>query len=198
MIGRSYLIRLQHAVLLFMWLPTLGFAAVALERGGEVASISWALAGVAMLLSTLSGITALLWRVERELREAPDKPLLRPWLFASSHMACSWLAGSLAFSLSEAQNLNEWWELAAVIAASFAGATFVQAAAERILSKLLPGTMDKSMGYRSPNDYQYPPMRPRVERPMPQRQQVERMAPPGEVVDTQPSPLLPNPDDMEP
>lgn len=197
MIGRSYLIRLQHAVLLFMWAPTLGFAAVALERGGEVASISWALAGVAMLLSTLSGITALLWRVERELREAPDKPLLRPWLFASSHMACSWLAGSLAFALSEAQNLNEWWELAAVIAASFAGATFVQAAAERILSKLLPGSVDRGTAFRAPADYPYPPPRPRS-RPQVVHTQPVRIDPPGEVVDTQPSPLLPNPDDMEP
>ena len=160
MIGKSYLIRIINAALTSLWMPSLAIAAVAVATEDDgVAAISLALAGVALLLSTLSGVTALLWRVERELRDQPDKPLLRPWLFAASHMACSWLAGALAFTLSEAQNLNEWWEVSAVIAASFAGATFVQAAAERILSKLLPGAMEQR-SYRPQADYQYPSSRP--------------------------------------
>ena len=205
MIGRSYLIRTINAVLLFLWVPTLAFAAVALERGEGVEAISWALAGVALLLSTLSGVTALLWRVERELRSQPDKPLLRPWLFAASHMTCSWLAGALAFSLSEAQNLNEWWEVSAVIAASFAGATFVQAAAERLLSKLLPGAMERPLyrpppDYRSPVDRGYPAPHPPRSADLVTRPDIDRHEPRQrltEVVDTQPSPLT-NPDDMEP
>lgn len=136
MMRRNYLISALHALVLFIWPPGVVMAASVMREG--VADVSLALAGVALMLSTLSGITALLWRLERELRAQPSHSLPRPWLLVGSHMACSWLAGALAFALCEAQSLNEWLEVAAVIAASFSGATFVQSAAERLLGKLLP------------------------------------------------------------
>lgn len=184
MMRQGYWIRVLHAAVIYLWAPApvLAAAAVAMARGDSVESVSVALAGVALLLSTLSGVTALLWRVERELRAEPDKPLPRPWLFASSHMACSWLAGALAFALSEAQSLNEWWEVSAVIAASFAGATFVQAAAERMLGKLMPSSMEGG-SYKTSDPFQSRYRYPR------DRSGDTMNEPRGEVVDTKPGAL---------
>ena len=167
MLRTPYLTSMLHAVLFFMWTPGLAMAAAVASSQSDIGSVSWVLACVAILLSTLSGITALLYRVERELRAAPDQPLMRPWLLAISHMACSWSAGALAFLIGEAQDMSDWYELAGVIAASFMGATFIQAAAEKWIGSRMPVAFD-----RPPHRHYPPPGNGR-----------------DEVIDTSPAPL---------
>lgn len=173
MLRTPYLTSMLHAVLFFMWTPGLAMAAAVASAQSDIGSVSWVLACVAILLSTLSGITALLYRVERELRAAPDRPLMRPWLLAISHMACSWSAGALAFLIGEAQDMSDWYELAGVIAASFMGATFIQAAAE------------KWIGSRMPVAFDQPPYRP----PHGHHDRYDSRSERDEVIDTSPAPL---------
>lgn len=125
---------------LLLWLPVaailvsvpLSARAAALAEGFQVPGL---LLAVSMFLSTLAGVTALLIRVERELSAAPNQPLPRPLLFCAAHMTGSWLAGMLAFIVNQAQELNAWWGLGAVIVMSFLGAKAVEWWAE----KMLPG-----------------------------------------------------------
>ena len=173
MMRANYLTGVLHATMAFLWTPSLAMAAAVASNTNDFSSISWVLASVAMLLSTLSGITALLHRVERELRAQPDHPLMRPWLLSITHMTGSWTAGALAFIIGEAQDMNDWWELAGVIAASFMGATFIQAAAEKWLGARMPAAFDQPP-YRPPHG-RHDRYDPRSER--------------DEVIDTSPAPL---------
>jgi hypothetical protein len=109
--------------------------AAALAEGFQVPGL---LLTVSLFLSTLAGITALLIRVERELSAAPDQPLPRPMLFCFAHMSGSWLAGTLAFIINQAQELNVWYGLGLVIGASFIGAKFVELWAEKVVLSRAP------------------------------------------------------------
>ena len=93
---------------------------------------------VVIALSTLAGATALVIRIDRELRDKPGVVFERPTLFAVAHMLGSWLAGTLAFILAESQNMNDWGELGFIITASFMGAKFIELVAEKYLIKTLP------------------------------------------------------------
>lgn len=126
--------------ILLLWGPLILLLAVipvavraqSVEAGFQVPVL---LFGVSMFLSTLSGLTALLVRVERELSAAPDRPLLRPVLLVSVHMSGSWLAGILAFILNQANSWPAWPGLAFVVALSFVGAKGV----EWYVEKVMPG-----------------------------------------------------------
>ena len=87
-------------------------------------------------ISTLSGVTALTLRVDAELRRVRSKKLPRPILFVSSHMLGSWLAGVLAFAISEHSVFDPWAQISAVIIASFTGAKFVEKISETWLNKM--------------------------------------------------------------
>ncbi|WP_295850943.1 hypothetical protein, partial [uncultured Xylophilus sp.] len=63
-------------LLALLWLPVLAIAAPA-AAGGSLdlaVRVSPALIAVSVLLSSLSGATALVIRIDRELSAAPDKP----------------------------------------------------------------------------------------------------------------------------
>ena len=72
---------------------------------------------------TLAAATTLCKRVLDEYKAndaagQPDKPLVRPWLFAVSHMLGSWLAGAGFFLVGMSQGVNVWMLLAMVLVAS--------------------------------------------------------------------------------
>ncbi len=117
-----------RALLLLMWAPAaLATGVIVIDAGVQV---SLALVGVSMLLSTLSGATALVLRLDRELRQAPDAPLIKPWLFCTAHMLGSWLAGIVAFIGATSAGLDVWLKLSSVVLGSFLGAKFLEARAE--------------------------------------------------------------------
>lgn len=123
------------AFILCMWPATL-FAAPALQQSFEsIPGIAWL---VASALSTLGGVTALMYRLQMQL-EQPDPPRpVRLWVLVSSQMLCSWLAGSIFFLLG----LHWEWPLfllgASVAVASFGGAKSIESVANWLISSKLP------------------------------------------------------------
>lgn len=134
-----------------LWSGTLVAAyAAARHAGAPELVVDPILVGLAGLVSTLSGATALAWRIndlllKEDARLAAEggerRPFVRPLLFAFAHMGGSWMAGLLAFAMGRANDWDVWTLLAAVLLASFIGAKFVEAAAERWMAVVrLPGT----------------------------------------------------------
>lgn len=122
-----------HALLLAMWTPALAMAATMVTMEQTLQGVTLPVVMVVVMLSTLSGATALVLRIDRELRYSPENKLPRPYLFVSAHMLGSWVAGVLAFILGEGQNYNDWLEMALIIVASFLGATFIERVAEKYI-----------------------------------------------------------------
>lgn len=91
---------------------------------------------VMIVISTLSGLTALTIRMDSELKKYKNKDLPRPKLFVSSHMLGSWLAGVLAVSIAQQNNFSIWSQISIVIAASFTGAKFVEKVSEIYVGKV--------------------------------------------------------------
>lgn len=134
-----YLLVVLRCLVVALWLPTLAFAGqVTLDKTLE--GLTLASFAIVFVLSSLSGATALIHRIDRELRNFEGKPLPRPTLFAAAHMSGSWTAGTLAFLLSEAADIPDWHELGVIIVASFAGAKFIEAVGEKYLSRWTPET----------------------------------------------------------
>ena len=132
-----YLLVVLRCLLVALWLPTIAFAStVTLDKTLE--GITFPTMVIVFVLSSLSGATALLQRIDRELRESATKTLPRPTLFAAAHMLGSWLAGCLAFILAENQDTNDWLELGIIVVASFAGAKFIESISEKYLAHWSP------------------------------------------------------------
>jgi len=94
--------------------------------------LSLSLLTVSAGLSTASAAVALLVRIERCLLvDGADLPkgFMRRLLLCVAHMGCGWLAGALAFPMSESGAFDVWAGLALVVVASFSGARFVEAVA---------------------------------------------------------------------
>lgn len=127
-----------RAMLICLWAPTLSTAAALLVVVDGTVAVPVSLLIVTAMLSSLSGATALVIRIDRELRSTPGQPLPRPWLFAASHMLGSWLAGTLAFMVGQQQKVDVWFALGFVIVASFLGAKFIELMAEKYLSRVMP------------------------------------------------------------
>lgn len=130
-----YALSMLKITIILLW-PIAVSAAVVTGSGNPFATLSGLHVLVMCALSTLSGVTALTLRVDAELRRARSKNLHRPVLFVSSHMLGSWLAGVLAFALSEHSTLGPWAQIISVIIASFMGAKFVEKISETWLNKL--------------------------------------------------------------
>lgn len=130
-----YALSILKITIILLW-PIAVSAAVVTGSGNPFATLSGLHVLVMCALSTLSGVTALTLRVDAELRRARSKNLPRPVLFVSSHMLGSWLAGVLAFALSEHSTLGPWAQIISVIIASFMGAKFVEKISETWLNKL--------------------------------------------------------------
>lgn len=144
----SYLASILKAVAFFMWTPAAVFAAALYTTGGTQSELNVppVLLIASAFLATLAAATTLCKRVLDEYKAndaagQPDKPLVRPWLFAVSHMLGSWLAGAGFFLVGMSQGVNVWMLLAMVLVASFGGAVVVERMAENWLPKILPGRM---------------------------------------------------------
>ena len=119
-----------------MWAPTSAYAATLVGAGGVMdIDFNWFTLALMFGLSTLSGGTALVWRIDLELRKAPDGKLPNPRLFAASNMMGSWTAGALAWVTSQGQELGVFPTLGAVILMSFGGARALELAAEKYLAR---------------------------------------------------------------
>ncbi len=86
--------------------------------------IGWA------LLSTLSGVTALFYRIDRELKRT-GRPLPNPGVFIVAHLGGSWAAGALAFFAGEGFGAPGLATAASIILMSFGGAALLERLAER-------------------------------------------------------------------
>lgn len=135
--------------IVLVWAPFAALPALAAVSGPLAAAVIEeplnlppVLMGLAMVISSLAGATALLMRIDRELSAAPDKPLPRPWIMSSSHMAGAWLAGIAAFILSRQYDFQAWPTLGVVLSASFANAKFL----ELMLERFLPWRMTTAPG----------------------------------------------------
>ena len=133
------IILIMRAMLVLLWVPTSAWAAqITLHQ--TLDGLTAASLAIVFALSSLSGATALVLRIEKELRASTDGKLPRPWLFASAHMLGSWLASVLALFVGEAQDMNDWLVLGMIVCAGFGGAKFIEMVAEKYLSKILPPT----------------------------------------------------------
>lgn len=138
MISAAYLSRALRILVLMMWLPMPVWAASVVAIGHPFDSIDFPVLALAFGLSTLSGATALVWRIDQELRKSPEGVLPRPWLFASSNILGSWTAGTLAWIAAQGQEIGVWPTLAMVIAISFGGARAIEILAEKYINKVVP------------------------------------------------------------
>ena len=135
MISVTYISLALRTLTIIMWLPMPVWAAtVATEHPFE--RVDLGVLALAFGLSTLSGATALVWRLDAALRAAPDGKLPRPLLFASANLLGSWTAGSLAWIASQSQDSGVWLTLAAVILLSFGGARAIELLTEKYINKL--------------------------------------------------------------
>ena len=138
MLSVTYVRRALRALVLLMWAPMPVWAAtLAMQDGGlsEFQNVSWGVLALAFGLSTLSGATALVWRLDKELRAAPDGKLPRLWLFVASNIMGSWLAGAFAWIGAMAIDRDVWATLSVVILLSFGGARAIEALSEKYINK---------------------------------------------------------------
>lgn len=128
--------RLVWASLFLLWPPSLW--AAALTFGQSMRDISYASFIGWGLLSTLSGVTALFYRIDRELRRTGAR-LPHAGVFVTAHLTGSWTAGLVAMLGGEAAAVNGLLTAVSIILFAFVGA----AALERLAESRLGLTMDK-------------------------------------------------------
>ena len=122
-----------------IWAPVPAWAAsLAVSINDPLMNINFPVLALAFSLATLSGATALIWRLDKELRSSPDGKLPRPWLFAASNIMGSWTAGALAWITSQGQEFSVWQTLAMVILFSFGGARLIELLVEKYISNASP------------------------------------------------------------
>jgi hypothetical protein len=122
-------------ILIFLLWPLSLSAAVVTGNIDNQFGITGVQVLVMLIISTLSGLTALTIRIDSELRKFNNKQLSRPVLFVSSHMLGSWLAGVLSVAIAQQNSFGIWAQICIVIAASFSGAKFVEKISENYLGK---------------------------------------------------------------
>lgn len=127
------LLRVIRGFLILAW-PATVFAAQNL--GEAFGSIGWATGLILFLLSTMSGLTALFWRLA-DMFKSPDRPVPQYLhLVIVAQMLSSWLAGVLAFLLAMHFEVSPWWLGASIVAASFAGSRAIDMLSARIYPQL--------------------------------------------------------------
>lgn len=139
-----------------LWLSWCGTAAAAVTFAAkDTITLDPVLTALACLVSTLSGATALAYRInilliEDSLSENP-KGLVRPWLFVLANMGGSWLAGALGFIMGRMNTWDVWTTLFGILLLSFAGAKGIEMLAERWLGVVrLPGIEPHRQPFRRP------------------------------------------------
>lgn len=126
------------ATVQLLWCGAAMAAAVTLPGARELHALDAWLIVYSSIISTLSGGTALAWRINKLLLEYDEsgKKFVRPWLFAIAHMSGSWLAGTLAFLYGSGQTWDLQYMLFAVLIMSFGGAAGVEKAFEKVFANL--------------------------------------------------------------
>ena len=132
----KYIFVLLKLVLILLW-PLTVSAAVIAGAVDPFIGITAMHVMVMLIISTLSGLTALTIRIDSELKKFKSSTLPRPKLFVSSHMLGSWLAGIMSVSIAQQNNFGIWSQITIVIAASFSGAKFVEKVSEKLMGKAI-------------------------------------------------------------
>ena len=139
MVTKNYLRRVLLIAMWAMWLPGLAMAAV-LDYESALASIGWLAASVNAAIALLSGLTALLQTIRRELATREAGRLPNPWVFCAANLTGSLLAGLLGFGVSRwGGHASVWLELVTVAGFAFVGARAVEAVTERVIGTYFPG-----------------------------------------------------------
>lgn len=128
------LLRYLQAFLLLAWPPAL-FAAQTLEDAlGGITGWTWF---ILFMISTISGATALVWRLATMVAGV-EKPVdSHLHLVVVGQMLSSWLAGLLAFFLGSRFGFQPLEVCAAIVVASFLGSKFIDMVGERWLTRKL-------------------------------------------------------------
>jgi hypothetical protein len=119
-------------LILLLW-PTTLLAAPAFQQSFDsVPGIAWL---VASALSTLGGVTALMYRLQMQLENPEYKPVNRLWALVVSQMLCSWLAGAIFFLLGLHWEFPLFLLGASVAVASFGGAKSIESVASWLVTR---------------------------------------------------------------
>ncbi|MGV8823956.1 phage holin family protein [Methylibium petroleiphilum] len=141
---RDYFLMVR-AVILVLWPITTWAAGESLGTTlGAVTLADWL---SLVILSTVSGLVALLHRVRRSfeaeaLRQAgqpaaeADRQLIDWRIFATCHMSGAILVGFIVFALCEALDINNYLEAACIALASWGGAKFADRWADGLSDRI--------------------------------------------------------------
>lgn len=121
-------------VLLLALYPLTAWAAVTIMNTLE--GLTWGIVGILFFISSLAGLTALVVRLDREVRST-GKPIIAPVLFAAVNMLGAWTAATLAFFVAESWNFSDWSELGLILVASFGGARVLEKVTDKYLERYL-------------------------------------------------------------
>lgn len=120
--------------LLLLW-PVSAWAS-AIVFGEKMAQIPLLAVLMTVILSTLSGVTALLHAMKQEYEAHGEIPRL--WLFVASKMLGSNVAGMLMFFGAETWNFSDTMEAGAIILAGFGGTWTIERALQFFTNKYAP------------------------------------------------------------
>ncbi len=126
--------------LLLLWPPSI--LAATLSFGDSMRAISYGSIVGWALLSTLSGVTALFYRIDRELKVTGNK-LPNPAVFIVAHITGSWTMGLVAFLSGEGLGAPGLLTAVSIILFSFGGAAALEKLAERRLQITLNSTPER-------------------------------------------------------
>lgn len=105
-------------------------AATLAQVAADGLGLQWDVVLLSFVICTVSGVAALLQRINTELRTSPDHDLPHPILFCSAHMVGSWAAGIAAAIASQQFKFDIWASLSLMMGASYLGARWMEAWAE--------------------------------------------------------------------
>ena len=132
---QKYIFSLIKLLVIMMW-PLSVAAAVVTGTVDSFSDITTLHILIMLVISTLSGLTALTIRIDSELKTHNIDKLPRPRLFVSSHMLGCWLAGILSTAVSQSNQFAIWTQIIILIVASFTGAKFVEKISEIYVGKI--------------------------------------------------------------
>lgn len=144
-----------------MWMPALAMAAT-LNYDAGLADVGMLAVAVNGAIALLSGLTALLQSIRRELMRSDTGRLPNPAVFCAANLLGSLLGAVLGFGLSRwSAHTSIWLEMVTVGSFAFVGARLIETLAERVLGHYLPGA-GRLRPVDDPADGQTPPRRSRA------------------------------------
>lgn len=109
-----------------LWPMSAWATAITLDR--TVAAVPWLAWLMVLLLSTVSGLAALLSRLRQEMPA-------RMWVFVAAHMLGSVLAGLLTFFAAEGADVNDFAEAVVIGLAAYAGAKLMDRWSDKFVER---------------------------------------------------------------